>query len=213
MRKIFKFTILTIFSSLFLMPMFVSAQNGSTDSAKPKTSKKSEDLPANSSKSKNSKIEFPDIEGWEKSEIRKYPTAELGYSIAYQSSAGGMVTIYVYNGGQKNISSDISDKTLKNEIERAKNDIIQIGKAGVYEDVKEVKSGTITLGGTSGKVKALHSLFNFSVKGQDVDSEIYLFGYQNNFIKIRATRPKSDGKTENKEFANLLAEIDTMFSN
>jgi hypothetical protein len=42
-------------------------------------------------------------------------------------------------------------------------------------------------------------------------SEIYLFGYKNNFVKIRASRPK-EGETQNKAFAGLLAELDAHFS-
>ena len=97
-------------------------------------------------------------------------------------------------------------------MDQAKSDIKQYGKLGYYEDVKEINSGTVMVGGLSGRVKALNSSFNFTVKGRAVDSEIYLFGYQNNFVKIRATRPQSETAAENKAMTTLLSEIDKLFS-
>lgn len=161
---------------------------------------------------KKSAISFPEIEGWEKGNITTYPIAELGYSLAYQSEEGGAVTIYVYNGGKKKIADGIDDKAVKAEIKQAGSDIEAFGEQGYYDNVKKIKDDTVTLGGTNGKTKALYSLYTFRVRGQDVESEIYLFGHQNNFIKIRATRPKSEDGAENTEFKNLLAELDKVFS-
>ncbi len=208
-----KFTIFTIFFVFLTMPFVVSAQDKTIET--PATKIEKSEKPNKSTAPltlKDLLIEFPDVDGWEKSEIQKYPTAELGYSVNYESAEGGRVTIYVYNGGKKNISSDIADKVIKNEVESAKSDIRQLGKAGYYDNVREIKSDAVTLGGTAGKIKALHSLFNFSARGQDLTSEIYLFGYKNDFIKIRATRPMNEDKTENKAISKLLAEIDALFS-
>ena len=202
MRIILKGAFLAIFSSLFLLQIAVNAQDGTIH-----------DLRNNSSnKNTNKEIEFPEIDGWEKGAIRKYPQAELGYSIAYQSSDGGVVSIYVYNGGLTKIPNGVNDPIIEDEIRRAKNEIFQVGKAGYYDNVKEVKNDTITLGGESGKVKALYSLFNFTARGQDMDSEIYLFGYQNNFIKIRATRPKAKNNSPNEALNSLLKKIDKLFA-
>lgn len=203
MKTILKLAVLVMFSGLFLMQTTALAQKDKpTGSGKGSGSGNSYEL----------KIEFPEIDGWDKGEIRTYPAAELGYSIAYQSEEGGTVTIYVYNGGLTKISSDLNDKVIKDEINRAKNEIIEVGKMGVYKNVKELKNDTVTLGGTSGKTKALRSLFSFSVRGQDVDSEIYLFSYENHFVKIRATRPKAEDNAENKVFTKFLGEIDKLFS-
>lgn len=138
----------------------------------------------------NSAIVFPVVEGWEQGDKATYPSAELGYSIPYQSETGGIVTVYVYNGGLTKIPDGIDDSSVKNEIKKAENDIKAYGEAGYYQDVKLIKSETVTLGGTGGSLKALYSLFSFKVRGAAVDSEIYLFGYKDQFIKIRATRAK-----------------------
>ncbi len=42
------------------------------------------------------------------------------------------------------------------------------------------------------------------VRGADVDSEIYLFGYQKNFIKIRGSRENEKNGRDNAEVDKLL---------
>ncbi|MDQ3798753.1 MAG: hypothetical protein M3384_04830, partial [Acidobacteriota bacterium] len=144
--------------------------------------------------------------------IQKYPVEELGFSVNYESEEGGRVTIYVYNGGKKNIPDDISDKIIKNELNSVKNEIRRVAEMGYYQNLKEVKNDTVTLGGAGGKVKALRTAYNLSAGGRDLTSEIYIFAHQNRFIKIRATRPRDKDESGNKAMNNLLAQIDTMFS-
>ena len=140
-------TILVIFCALFLMQTVAVAQDKSSDKAD--KAAKSDTARAD----KESKVEFPDIDGWEKSDITKYPTAELGYSVNYESEEGGRVTVYVYNGGVKNIPDGASDKAVKNELEKAKGDIRQAGKMGYYDDIKEIKNETVTLGGAAVRLR------------------------------------------------------------
>ena len=171
-----------------------------------------ENMFAQSDSAIKSEIQFPEVEGWEKGDITTYPTAELGYSIPYQSETGGILTVYVYNGGNKKIADGIDEQIVKKEFKKAENDIKAYGEAGYYQDVKLVKNETITLGGSGGAVKALYTLFSFKVRGAEVDSEIYLFGFQNNFIKIRATRAKGKNGADNEEVKKLLTEIGKIFT-
>ena len=191
MRIGLKYPIFSVLCGLFLMSSIVFAQSNST---------------------KNNSIEFPEVEGWEKDEITTYPNAELGYSIPYQSETGGIVTFYVYNGGNKKIADGIDDPLVKGEIKKAENDIKAYGEAGYYQDVKLIKNEPVTLGGISGTIKAIYTLFSFKVRGAEVDSEIYLFGSQNNFIKIRATRAKGKNGADNAEVNKLLTEIGKHFT-
>ena len=137
----------------------------------------------------------------------------MGFSINYESREGGKVTIYVYNGGKKNIPDNVADRIIKDELNKAKGEIQKVADMGYYENLKELKNDTVTLGGTSGKVKSLHTVYNFSSGELNVTSEIYIFGHQNRFIKIRATRPRDKDATGNKFVADLLKEIDTFFTN
>lgn len=158
------------------------------------------------------KINFPDVEGWNKSEISVYPVAALGYSVNYESKEGGRVTIYVYDGGKAKVASGVKDKVIKDEIEKAKTEIREFEKRGVYKDVKEVKNETIILGGESGKVESLHCLLSLSARGNDLTSEIYLFGYKNHFIKFRATRLYEKEDKKNQAMTDLLSALDKLFS-
>ncbi len=158
------------------------------------------------------KINFPEIEGWEKGEIQNYPTPALGYSINYESEDGGRVTVYVYNGGRDKIPNDVSNKILKDEINKAKSEIYQVEKLGHYKNVKEVKNRTMVLGGEIGKVESLHILFSFEAGANKLTSEIYLFGFENHFIKIRASRLYEDENTKNEAVETLLAEMDKLFA-
>lgn len=153
------------------------------------------------------KIVFPDVDGWEKGDIATYPTAELGFSVPYQSETSGTVTIYVYNGGHSKIADGVEDQLLIKEIRQAEDDIKAYGEAGYYQDVRLIRNDTVVLGGSGGTKKALYALFTFKVRGNEVDSEIYLFGFHNNFIKIRATRLKGKDGPDNPDVNNLLAEV------
>ena len=137
----------------------------------------------------------------------------MGFSINYESREGGKVTIYVYNGGKKKIDDGATDKVIKEELNKAKGEIQKVADLGYYPNLKELKNETVTLGGTSGKVKVLYTLYNIGTEGKYVASEIYIFGHQNRFIKIRATRLRNKNEAGNKMVADLLKEIDTFFSN
>lgn len=158
------------------------------------------------------KINFPNVEGWEKSEITNYPVAELGYSVNYESVEGGRVTVYVYNAGKSKIAAGAKDKVIKDEIVKAKNEILEFEKRGVYQNVKEVKNETVMLGGETGKVESLHYLLSMSARGNNLTSEIYLFGYKNHFIKFRATRLFEKEGTKNQAINDLLTALDKLFA-
>lgn len=153
-------------------------------------------------------VEFPEVDGWELSEKHKYPTAQLGYSVNYESPTGGRVTVYVYNGGRKSIPSSLTGVVVE-EMDRAKNDIKAAVDAGAYESAKLRKSESITLGGIAGNLKILYTSFDLVARGNKLHSEIYLFPYQNYFVKIRATRTKANEKSP--AITALFSEIDALF--
>jgi hypothetical protein len=134
---------------------------------------------------------FPEVEGWTRGEVKTYPRAELGYGIAYKSGVGGTVSFYVYNGGLKSMADGSSGASVINERAKAEGDIFNYGKQGHYENVQRVRSETVNLGYNK-QVSALYSLFSFKIRATEVDSSIYIFGYQNNFIKVRSTHPANN---------------------
>ena len=153
-------------------------------------------------------VNFPKIGGWTLTPKYVYPAPELGYSVSYESPEGGRVTVYVYNGGRTTIPNDLNG-VVADEMNRAKGDIQAAVNAGMYESAKALRSETINFGGANGRVKALYASYDLAARGNQLHSEIYLFPYQNYFVKIRATRPKSLATSE--AVADLLAELDILF--
>jgi len=154
-------------------------------------------------------VEFPDVDGWEKSDVTTYPTAALGYSVGYSSPEGGRVTFYVYNGGLQKIPESLTGP-VADQMKNAKAEIAAVADAGYYQNVREVRTGKITIGGAESR-EALYALYTFAANGVGLESEIYLFVYKDHFIKIRATRrPTPKGET-NEAFENLMNEVVRIF--
>lgn len=228
MNSFLKAAVISAAITLFLIPA-ATAQDKPKNDSKPKTGKVEPFVKPATMKDVQSgnpsirilndelEIDFPDVEGWERSDPYRYPKG-LGYSVQYDSVGGGRITIYVYNGGRKIIANDLSGE-VKDEMGRAKSEIFAMEEMGYYENVKEMKSDAVTLGGNAGKVRVLRAVFslddtrsNMAGVSKSRTSEIYIFPHQNHFIKIRSTRSKEDGKTPNKAIVALFTEIDNFFT-
>ncbi len=155
---------------------------------------------------------FPDVDGWEKGDLQYYPTPAMGFSVNYDSRIGGRVTVYIYDNDNPSIPDGISSKIVKQEIENTKEGIKAFVDMGYYDEVKELKSDSFKLGGKDGKVEALRVVMKIKAGGNDLTSEVYMFGLDNNFIKFRATRAEEIVGLENKALADLLTALDKHFS-
>jgi len=155
-------------------------------------------------------IEFPTVDGWTRGEKQIIPDdgGGRGHVINYDSKTNGRVTVYIYTRGLKSIPDGLG-KLVEEELEGAKAAIRVVAGTGAYGEVKGGKTETITLGGDKGRVKSLRASYVFNRNGQVLNSEIYLFGYQDHFIKLRASRPAS---ASNEAFAALLLSLDQLFS-
>ncbi|MCD9189606.1 MAG: hypothetical protein LUM44_24595 [Pyrinomonadaceae bacterium] len=170
-------------------------------------------VPATPSTAKNVKKDLPEITGWEKNGSMDMSDPSEDYIVDYQSESAGRVTVYVYSRGLPAVPDGIKDALIIDEFNGAKGAIFQLAEVGIYTDVKEIKNETVTLGGKPGKIQSLHSNFTFKAKGTPLVSEIFLFGKQNKFIKIRATRPKDQEASGQSAMDTLLSELDKFFSN
>ncbi|HMQ03220.1 MAG TPA: hypothetical protein PKD26_04835 [Pyrinomonadaceae bacterium] len=155
-------------------------------------------------------LEFPEIDGWVKGTLVKYPQKELGYGLNYDAERGNRVSIYVYNGGRKDIGKSL-EGVVKDEIERAKAEIDMVAEMGAYTDVKVIKDERTMLGGKAGKIETLRKILSFKSRGVELHSEIIIFPFEGNFVKLRATRPVSLGTTGEEAVARLMTEIEKFF--
>lgn len=171
---------------------------------KPQTSSTAEKLPI------IERLEFPEVEGWEVGEKMALPTGEEGIVVNYDAPTRERVTVYVYRRGDA-----VPDKLtgfVKEEFEGARDAIRTVAEAGMYADLKESKSETASVGGTAGKVKALHIQMTFKARGVAMNSEIYVFPYQGYAVKIRATRPADVDKSRDEMYVKLFTALDDLFS-
>jgi hypothetical protein len=95
---------------------------------------------------------------------------------------------------------------------QAKAEIGAAVEANIYDSAEEISSSTVKLGGEEGKVISLYSLYLIKAGNRDLDSEIYVFPYENYFIKLRATRPKGPEGEKNAAITTLMMELDRLFS-
>ncbi|MDH3531183.1 MAG: hypothetical protein OEQ28_16610, partial [Acidobacteriota bacterium] len=157
-------------------------------------------------------IRFPDVEGWERSQVYRYPLEELGYSVNYESTVGGKVTLYVYDKNLKSIPDGIEGMLFKDELKDAKNQIMKAVELRYYESADILKDDSITLGGENGNVQALRMVIRLKTGGKNLTSEIYIFGYDNDFIKLRATRAEEIEGLQNRAITDLFAALDKLFT-
>lgn len=197
-----KISILTLICGLFLLSSTAYSQNGKgtgTTSVTPSTAT-------------NVKKELPEIKGWEKADAANSENPD-DYIVNYQSDKAGKVTVYIYTGGVKNIPNGVMDKVIADEMEGAKGAIAQLEEVGIYTDVKSEETKTINLSGKNGKLKTLYTHYNLKAKGTPLVSDIYLFGHQSKFIKIRSTRLQDQETSGQAAVTELLTELEKYFSN
>lgn len=159
---------------------------------------------------KGEPLDLPEVEGWLKSDLIKYPQRELGYSVNYDAEGGNRVSVYVYNNGRSDIRNSLGG-AVKEELEAAKAGIDAMVEMGAYSDVKVIKDETTKLAGKEGKIEVLKKSLTFKTRGNDVTSEIIIFPFEGNFVKIRATRPKTLGPKAEEAVGKLYAELEAFF--
>ncbi|NNE66355.1 MAG: hypothetical protein HKN33_07290 [Pyrinomonadaceae bacterium] len=157
-------------------------------------------------------IDFPEVEGWIKGEVKKYSPAELGYSIGYRSNIGGIVTVYVYDKGLKGIPDGPYSNQVSTEIITAKNEIRSLLERGVYGAARFTKFQYRKLGSETGMFMVAQLDVELVREGRTYYSEILMTGLEGKFVKIRATRAPGIEGLENKAIFNLYEALDSFFS-
>jgi hypothetical protein len=203
MKKRFVFSILPV--ALFLLAASAIAQKPESKpppAASPTPLKLERETPFNGD------VSFPEVDGWELGEKYRYPTADLGYSVNYESETS-RVTVYVYSGGRKAIANDLGG-VVADEMKKAKSELQAAVEAGLYESADAGKTETITIARDKGMVKALYTPLKLKARGNLLNSEIFIFPYNNYFIKIRATHRTPEGAAS-PDFASLRQALDLLF--
>lgn len=138
------------------------------------------------------KFEFPEVEGWQRSEITRSPMGDIAN---YDSAEGGRITVYFLQNVLKEIPKEERREVLEAEMEGAKFGIMQVGKLGLYKNIEEGRTETFLIESKGEKINAMYALFYFTTKAdEEMASEIYLFSHGDDVFKIRASRAKEKQK-------------------
>lgn len=153
------------------------------------------------------KINFPEVKDFTRSKIRTFPDAKLGYSIAY-SNPSLIATLYVYNKGLEEIPDGAKSKTVKDEMKQVRADLQAAVKQGLYMSAKEKGAEEVVTLGGKGSPEAVRQRFILEVeKVGERESEAYVMGYKNHFLKIRISYAPADREEVGKKIATLLDAI------
>ena len=142
--------------------------------------------------------------GWTKSEPLPLAPEDHGFTIAYDHESGLAVTLYQFTRGHQSIPNDLDSPIVKDELEKAKRGIEQARDLGYYQAAKEVDSKTVKLGDS--EQKALWSLFQLTVDGKTIGSDIYVWSKNNTLFKLRCTS-RGDESESNQEILKPLLTV------
>ena len=145
------------------------------------------------------------LSGFELQDTTQYEDSRLGRSFAY-STRGIEATVYVYDHGLERVPRDIESPIVRGEFESAK---ASVELSGQWENVVHLDDNVVVAGKGERAVSVLLSRFTVTQSGRNALSYLYLFGADDNFIKLRLTcdlpRRKCDNQTQ--RFVGALTEL------
>ena len=132
----------------------------------------------------------------------------LGYALRFGGKAGWLVDVYLYDLGFKTIPVDAESEVIRNQLAHARGDVFELGKRGTYANVTD--KGDFTVPAT-GKPRFICSSFAYR-RGEraeiDVESYLCLSSWNDKFVKIRMTAPKSSlARSDTIEFVQAWIEL------
>jgi hypothetical protein len=153
-------------------------------------------------------IEFPDVEGFARSQPNHLPNPQHGYVVSYRSDQDLMIHIYVYNSGLARIPDGATSYVVKEEIMLIEEGLKELKQQGVYTSYKERMSAEVRVGDWPKAPHAQRRLIEIErVDVGRILTDVYITGYKNHFIKIRCSYPIDKQVESEKAFAPLLTAI------
>ncbi|MEZ0298570.1 MAG: hypothetical protein ACAI35_19140 [Candidatus Methylacidiphilales bacterium] len=131
----------------------------------------------------------------------------LGTSIAYFANDASKAHIYIYNMKMRGIPSDPENSIIEDELKRSAGEITAMEDKGFYSNVKELDSGTATMG-KEGMPRIRYKKFSFRIKdGSSHVSYLLMTGYKGNFFKVRYSYPETLGEPGDKDALRFIAAL------
>lgn len=135
---------------------------------------------------------------------QEYKVDGAGYSVRYANKMC-KVDLFVYDGNLSNISDGNASKEVDEERKKACSELPKAQKKGLYKNVNRM-NGDLPL---SKEIREKFTVdgFTFDISGGACKSYVLVTGFKKHFIKIRVTQYVVDGKSNDKEILDFLAEI------
>ncbi len=130
----------------------------------------------------------PEIGDMVRGEMRTYDKPELGVSVVY-SGPGMTATVYLYDGGLKNLPESLDDPVVVEHFKSTLHDVSSLIALGL---VREVQVRDAAMLKYAGQPEYLYAQLALDTVNGPEDSFLFLTSYQGQFIKIRMTGPASD---------------------
>ena len=151
-------------------------------------------------------IKWPDVKGLDRQKPKTFEDKKLGYSIAYLGD-GAIVTVFVYNLGLDKIPSDPYSDIIKAEMYESLL-ALEANKTSPkprYKSISPLDEKVIPFGASTGGPQLRRKRYEVEIIGEGAAlTELYVAGYKNYFIKIRATYPADEKEKCQKHLAGLL---------
>lgn len=152
-------------------------------------------------------IEFPQqLAKFERGEVKAFEDPALGVGIGYSRETAN-VTLYIFDGGVKDIGRGIESPAVKMQFERAKRDIAEAQKRGLYEALEQTAEMEAAIGDAERGFPVLVSSYRLTIDKEAVISHIYLTGCRSRFVKVRITYPASDREKYAPQVADFLTAL------
>jgi hypothetical protein len=151
-------------------------------------------------------IKWPEVKGLERQKPNVFKDEKLGYSVAY---LGGdtIVTVFVYNLGRDKIPSGPDSDVVKAEMYESLL-ALEANKTNPkprYKSISPLDEKVISLGPDENALQIRRKRYEVEIIGEGAAlTELYVTGYKNYFVKIRATYPATDKEQSQKHLSNLL---------
>jgi hypothetical protein len=150
------------------------------------------------------KITWPEVKGLDRQKPNTFKDAALGYSVAYLGE-GTVITVFVYNLGLKKIPDGPDSETVKAEMYESVLALEANKASGRYKSLQPLDEKVIPFGSGKGAPQIRRKRYEAEVvKEGAVLTEVYVTGYKDHFIKLRATYPADDKEKGQKQLETLL---------
>lgn len=151
------------------------------------------------------KIEWPEVKGLEREKPNVFKDEALGYSVAYLGD-GNVITVFVYNLGLKSIPNGPDSDTLKAEMYESVL-ALEGNKTGPkprYKSLSPLGEKVVPFGTSKNAPQIRRKRYEVEIIGEGAAiTELYITGYKDYFIKIRATYP-ADSKEKGEKLVETL---------